>query len=76
MRSVPDIAFVLSNLIARQHASEPILKTVFENSARGQRLRHGGSTPSFPAASTLSGLLILNQSKPRVALARNPGLSD
>jgi len=33
MRSVPDVAFVISNLIARQHASEPILKTVFENSA-------------------------------------------
>ena len=28
MRSVPDVAFVISNLIARQHASELILKTV------------------------------------------------
>ena len=27
MRSVPDVAFVISNLIARQHASELILKT-------------------------------------------------
>ena len=72
MRSVPDVAFVLSNLIARQHASEPILKTVFENSAEANDCGLAAVRSSFPAASTLSGLLILNQSKPRVALARNP----
>jgi hypothetical protein len=76
MRSVPDVAFVISNSIARQHASEPILKTVFENSAEANDCGMAAVRSSFPADATLSGLLILNQSKPRVALARNPGLSD
>ena len=48
MRSVPEVAFVISNLIARQHVSEPILKTVFENFAKGQRLWHGGGTVILP----------------------------
>ena len=61
MRSVPAVTFVLSNLIARQHASEPILKTVFENSAEANDCGTAASTVILPADATLSGLLILNQ---------------
>ena len=48
MRSVPDVAFVISNLIARQHASEPILKTVFENSVEANDCGMAAVRSSFP----------------------------
>ena len=61
MRSVPDVAFVISNSIARQHASELFLKTVFENSVEANDCGMAAVRSSFPADATLSGLQILNQ---------------